>query len=103
MNKMKHTIKGWLTVLCLGSAMVANSVVSAQLWSNYIPSLGKTGRVSSVNGILDCTQYIAAGIATSLFTAVSIRFGHSALITAWMVIPLLGVVVSFWRINKAVD
>ena len=95
--------KGWLTVLCLGSAMVANSVVSAQLWSNYIPSLGKTGRVSSVNGILDCTQYIAAGIATSLFTAVSIRFGYSALIIAWMVIPILGVAVSFWRINKAVD
>ena len=92
---------GWWTVLLLALAMVSNSMVSANLWSNYIPSLGKTGRVSSINGILDCTQYITAGVATSLFTAISVRFGYGGLIAAWTSIPTLGIIVSCLRRRTA--
>ena len=52
--------KGILTVAFLLLALIMNSFVSAMLWSIYIPALGETGRVSSINGILDCMGYIAA-------------------------------------------
>lgn len=82
---------GYATVLFLLVALIMNSVVSALLWSIYIPGLGKTGRVSSVNGILDCTGYVAASAATIVFARVVTYFGWKGLIVAWGVIPVIGI------------
>ena len=88
------------TVVLLLTALIMNGFVSALLWSIYIPGLGKTGRVSSINGILDCSGYIAAGVTTSLFAAVSVSFGSGGLIFAWCVLPVLGLAVTFMGIRK---
>lgn len=85
---------GYATVLCLLVALVMNSVVSALLWSIYIPGLGKTGRVSSVNGILDCTGYVAASAATLVFARVVTYFSWKGLIVAWAAIPVIGIVAA---------
>lgn len=89
--------KGFSTVVMLLLALVMNSIVSALLWSIYIPGLGKTGRVSSINGILDCTGYIAASAATTAFAHVVTSFGWSGLIVSWSVIPVIGIVSSLGR------
>ncbi len=81
---------GIMTVVLLLIALMLNSLVSALLWSIYIPSLGKTGKVSGANGILDCTGYIAASAATTLFAHTVGAFGWKGLTAAWGVIPLIG-------------
>ena len=85
---------GMGTVVFLLIALLMNSLVSSLLWSIYIPSLGKTGRVSSVNGILDCAGYIAAGAATSVFAGVVVSIGWHGLIVAWCCIPALGLIAT---------
>lgn len=91
---------GGITVALLIGALMANSLVAALLWSIYIPGLGATGRVSSINGILDCAGYLAASAATSVFGAVVTRFGYEGLIISFITIPVLGFVTSFIRSEK---
>lgn len=83
------------TIVFLLIALIMNSLVSALLWSIYIPSLGKTGRVSSANGILDCTGYVAASAATTFFAYMVKAFSWKGLITAWGFIPIIGIVAVF--------
>lgn len=87
--------KGIQTVVLLMIALAMNSLVSALLWSIYIPSLGKTGRVSSINGILDCTGYVAASAATSLFAQIVLKFSWKGLIAAWGIIPIIGLITAY--------
>lgn len=84
------------TIVFLLIAFVMNNIVSALLWSVYIPSLGKTGRVSSANGVLDCSGYIAAGVVTSLFAQAVSYFGWIGLIFAWLVIPIIGLIAALY-------
>ena len=93
--------KGILTVAFLLLALIMNSFVSAMLWSIYIPALGETGRVSSINGILDCMGYIAASISTSLFAWVVSSFSWSGLIVSWSIIPVIGISATFLLNRKA--
>lgn len=92
---------GGVTVALLIGALMANSLVAALLWSIYIPGLGATGRVSSINGILDCAGYLAASAATSLFGAVVVHFGYRGLIVSFVVIPVLGIATSFMKTKKS--
>lgn len=85
---------GILTVIFLLLALVMNSLVSALLWSIYIPGLGKTGKVSGANGVLDCTGYVAASAANLLFSEAVTYFGYRGLIAAWGVIPTIGLVAA---------
>lgn len=88
------------SIIFLLLALVMSSLVSALLWSIYIPGLGKTGRVSSINGILDCGGYIAASISTTIFAHVVSTFGWKGLIIAWMMIPTVGLVTVIKRTCK---
>ena len=96
---------GAVSVAFLLLALVMNSLVSALLWSIYIPGLGKTGRVSSINGILDCTGYVAASAATTVFAYVVSAFGWTGLIISWSIIPITGIIASLGKgqENKAND
>ncbi len=86
--------KGVFTMILLLIARIMNSLVSAILWSVYVPGLGKTGRVSSVNGIMDFMGYVTASIATSVFAFIITTFGWRGLIISWGVFALVGVIVS---------
>ena len=90
----------WITLLLLIVALMAMSCPSALLWSIYIPGLGKTGRVSSVNGILDCTGYIAAAVANILFTGIMSRAGWNTVILLWASIGVAGIIATL-AVNKA--
>lgn len=89
-----------LSVIFLLSALIMSSLVSALLWSIYIPGLGTTGRVSSINGILDCSGYIAASASTTVFAHVVSAFGWKGLIIAWMIIPMVGLVTVIKRSHR---
>ncbi|MCQ2386582.1 MAG: MFS transporter, partial [Clostridia bacterium] len=49
-----------LNVILFILAVVACGIGSSIMWSFYIPGLAKSGKVSSANGILDCSGYLGA-------------------------------------------
>ncbi|MBR7082403.1 MAG: hypothetical protein IKI51_00140, partial [Clostridia bacterium] len=66
------------------------------LWSIYIPSLGKTGKVSSANGVMDSTGYVAAAISNVLFATIMDNFGWSGIIITWGCVMLFGVIATLF-------
>jgi sugar phosphate permease len=85
-----------LNVLLMILALMSMSLTSAMLWSIYIPGLGKTGRASSVNGVLDCAGYIAAALANLVFGAVSAMKNWNIVLLLWASIGIVGVVATFF-------
>jgi hypothetical protein len=83
-------------VVLLVLALMSMSLTSAMLWSIYIPGLGKTGRASSANGVLDCTGYIAAAGANLLFAAVSGWASWNTVLLLWASVGAIGVVATFF-------
>lgn len=91
----------WMSIIFLAVALMAMSCTSALLWSIYIPSLGKTGRVSSVNGVIDCIGYIAAAAANLLFANVMSNVGWNTVYILWASIGVLGLSATFiFKRNK---
>ena len=84
----------WANVAVLILALMGMSTVSALLWSIYIPGLGKTGRVSSVNGILDCMGYVAAALANLLFAGFIKNVGWTGILLLWTGIGVIGLIVT---------
>ena len=85
----------WLSIAFLAVALMSMSCTSALLWSIYIPSLGKTGRVSSVNGVIDCIGYIAAAGANLLFANVMSNVGWNTVYILWASIGAIGLGTTF--------
>lgn len=91
----------WFSIIFLAVALMSMSCTSALLWSIYIPSLGKTGRVSSVNGVIDCIGYAAAAGANLLFANVMSNVGWNTIYILWSSIGLIGLATTFiLRRNK---
>lgn len=91
----------WISLGFLVLALMSISCCSALLWSIYIPGLGKTGKVSSVNGVLDCSGYIAAAITNIIFANVMSSVGWNAVIAMWACIGVIGVIATlFVKKNK---
>ena len=72
-------------------------MASTLLWSIYIPSLGKTGRVSSINGVIDGAGYVAAAVSTTLFATAMENVGWSLVIVMWVFIAAVGVAATFYK------
>jgi OPA family glycerol-3-phosphate transporter-like MFS transporter len=74
-------------------ALMATSISSSVLWSIYIPSLAKSGQVSSANGVLDFSGYVGAAIA-SLVVANAIKgLGWNNTIWVWCAIAGLSFLI----------
>ena len=84
-----------VSIILLGLALMAMSCTSALLWSIYIPGLGKTGKVSSANGVIDCIGYIAAAGANLLFARVMGNVGWSTVYVLWASMGIIGLVSTF--------
>lgn len=97
---MLLTTNVYLSIILLVLALMAMSCTSALLWSIYIPGLGKTGKVSSVNGILDCTGYIAASIANMLFATAMTHLGWNAVFILWASLGAIGLIATFFVKTK---
>lgn len=76
------------------AALMSLSCSSALLWSIYIPGLGKTGKASSVNGILDCTGYVAAAASNIIFAGAMKGIGWNGIFVLWSVIGIIGVIAT---------
>lgn len=87
-------------VVLLILALMSMSGVSAMLWSIYIPGLGKTGRASSANGVLDCTGYIAAALANLVFASVLTHVGWSIVLLVWASVGIIGLVSTLFVRKK---
>ena len=85
----------WFSIALLLLALMAMSCSSALLWSIYIPGLGSTGKVSSVNGVLDFTGYVAAALANMIFSGVMGNIGWNAVFILWAVIAAAGAAAAF--------
>ncbi|MBQ8893733.1 MAG: MFS transporter [Clostridia bacterium] len=90
----------WLIIGLMLMALLCISCSSALLWSVYIPSLGKTGLVSSVNGILDCAGYAAAALANYIFAQILTNISWNGVILLWGGIALIGVIGTFFVRTK---
>lgn len=80
----------WIIILTFLLSLMISGFASAILWSIYIPSLKKTGKVSSANGFLDCTGYVGAAVANMVFAEIAGNIGWSVVIILWACIMLLG-------------
>ena len=81
-----------LAKLCL-------SCSSAVLWSIYIPGMGSTGRVSSINGVINCTGYLSASLANALFARL-LGLDWNGVILVWCLIPSIGLATSLFAKKK---
>lgn len=91
----------WASLVLLLLALMAMSCSSALLWSIYIPGLGKTGKVSSVNGVLDCTGYIAAAAANMLFAEIMGEMGWNAVFVLWSGMGIIGIIATLFAGKKS--
>lgn len=86
----------WINLLLLLFALLANCCASGVMWSIYIPSLAKSGRVSGANGILDCAGYGGAAIATTVFAGTMEKLGWTGTILLWGATALIGAIVTIF-------
>ncbi len=91
----------WINVIFFLLARISAACASTMLWSIYIPALGKTGRVSSVNGILDCTGYIGAAVANMIFGLIVDHVRWEGVIYIWAGLMLSGFVAAI--VSRARD
>ena len=89
-----------LIVLLMLLALMSMSCASAMLWSIYIPGLGKTGRASSANGVLDCAGYIAAALANLLFSRFASGAGWPTVLLLWASVGIIGLIATLFQRSK---
>ena len=94
---MRVVTNPWANLAISLVALFQVYAVSAFLWSIYIPSLGKTGRVSSANGIMDCIGYLLAAVSGALFTFLRSVTDWNGMIYAWAAVALAGLIVSLCK------
>lgn len=72
------------------AAVMATSISSSVLWSIYIPGLGKSGQVSTANGVLDFAGYVGAAFASLIFSRAIGAWGWTSTVLLWGAVPLIG-------------
>jgi sugar phosphate permease len=83
-------------------AMMATTVASSVLWSIYIPSLSRSGQVSTANGVLDFCGYVGAAVAGLIVSNVIGLFGWTGVLLIWGGVPTLGfAIVTVNRLRRS--
>jgi len=90
----------WANIMCLLFALMGIGCAGAVLWSIFIPGLGKTGMVSSANGILDFTGYVVAAIANIVFANLIDLISWNGVIVMWAALAGIGVITTFGMRKK---
>ena len=94
----------WVNLILLVLGLMAFSCTSGMLWGVYIPSLGKTGKVSGANGVIDCFGYLVATAMTEVMSFVSRSvFGWRGVIGLWIGLAAAGLVLAFVKKEKNVE
>ena len=74
-------------------AKLSLACCSAVLWSIYIPGMGSTGKVSTINGVINCTGYLSAAVANSVFARL-LGMSWNGVILVWCGIAAIGLIAS---------
>ncbi len=80
----------FINILAFLVAIMLTSIIGSDMWSSYIPSLGKTGMVSTANGVLDFTGYAFTSLSNIIFASLMTSLGWNAVILTWASLMLLG-------------
>lgn len=95
-----HGTLSKIVLLLVGKTALSFS--ETVLWSIYVPSMGATGRVSSISGVIDCAGYIAAATATFTFGQFA-GANWTVVLSIWAGIAVVGFVAACIRKqNKSV-
>jgi len=96
-----------IPIVCVILVLFARAFIgfaAAMLWSIYIPSLAKSGAVSSANGVLDCSGYLIASASNVLFSHILGKVQDwGIIIMLWAFIPAIGFVASFFARDRKHD
>jgi len=84
----------WVSLVLLLLALLAGACPSALIWNVFIPGLGKTGKVSSVNGVLDGVAYLSAAGANLLFASFMKNAGWNVVLIMWACIGIIGLLTT---------
>ena len=89
----------WAKITFLVIAKFCLACCSSVLWSIYIPGLGSTGKVSSINGVINCTGYLSASIANAVFSSL-LGLSWDGVVMVWCSIAAIGLIASLIVRNK---
>jgi hypothetical protein len=92
-----------VNIVLLILALMCASVASSTMWSIYIPSLGKSGKVSGVNGILDSFGYAGASVMNLAFAWIWSGFSGKGLIVAWACLVGIGSLITLLGNKNATE
>lgn len=90
-----------INVVLMLFARMAIGFASTILWSIYIPAQGKSGLVSTVNGVLDFSGYAIAAVANMIFSFTMSSLGWNGIIIMWIIMMLSGSAASV--ITKTIE
>lgn len=80
-------------IILLLLAKVSAGSAAGVIWSVYIPSLGRSGKSSSANGVIDAAAYAAASAASAVFSVLVSYIGWNGLKLLWCALMVLGMLV----------
>ena len=84
----------YVNIIFLLISTMTLRISSTLLWSVYIPNQGKTGVVSTLNGFLDFTGYLAASGANILFSFSMDSLGWDGIVIMWIALSAIGIVTT---------
>ena len=91
----------WAKIVFLMVAKLSLACCSSVLWSIYIPGMGSTGKVSSINGVINCTGYVSAAVANVVFAKL-LGLSWNGVILVWCGIAAVGLVAALVVRKKTV-
>ena len=80
-------------IVFLAFAKFCLACCSSMLWNIYIPGKGSTGKVSGINGVINCTGYLSASVASKVFSKL-LGLSWTGVILVWGGIAGVGLVAS---------
>ena len=83
-------VNKYVNVVLLTLSLMCVSCMSALVRSIYIPSLGKSGVVSTANGVLDFSGYFVASAANTVFALAVEPLGWRGVVLIWAGIISVG-------------
>ena len=92
----------WAKIIFLMVAKLSLACCSSVLWSIYIPGMGSTGKVSSINGVINCTGYVSAAVANVVFAKL-LGLSWNGVILVWCGIAAVGLVAALVVRKKTVE
>ena len=87
-----------LNIIFLIIAKMSAASASSIVWSTYIPGLARSGRVSSANGVIDASGYLAASLANVVFSKSVAHLGWNGIVSMWYIIMLIGAFASITKL-----